>query len=102
MKYDRAIRMLESQWEPENGFLWKLRQGQFIEEEYLSFCDELSSLSIAEDENIPVRLVSLLWYVPLFMDWQKQRVEECGGDRDDYSKAVSSITNEVERLLGVP
>lgn len=99
MNYDKAIRMFG---EPEEGFLWKLRQGRFIEEECRSFLDKLASLTCADDECIPRRLVSLLWYIPLFMEWQTERVLECGSNQFDYSKAVTSIRNEVERILGVP
>ena len=50
----------------------------------------------------PRRLVSLLWYMPLFLTWQTERLRELGGDLGAYVHAVSSITNEIERILGTP
>jgi hypothetical protein len=38
----------------------------------------------------------------MFMGWQERRVRERGGDIDAYVRAVATMTNEVERLLGVP
>ena len=63
---------------------------------------KLSSLSIAEEAEIPRRLVSLLWYIPLFMEWQTEQVQESGGDAIAYEQAITLMTNEVERLLGLP
>lgn len=51
---------------------------------------------------IPRRAVSLLWFIPVFMEWQTERVRACGGDTRAYARAVSEATNEIERLLGVP
>jgi hypothetical protein len=36
------------------------------------------------------------------MEWNADRERESGGDMKVYSQAVNAITDEVERLLGVP
>lgn len=61
----------------------------------------LLEISIDED-TISRRLVSLLWYIPLFMYWQLERVEESGGDQVAYKRAITIATNEIERILGTP
>ena len=102
MSYDRWIADIESEWSPEDGFLWKLRQGQFELETCRRVLEKLTTISIEPEGTIPKRLVSLLWYIPLFMGWQVGRVEEGGADPVAYQRAVAEITNEIERLLGTP
>jgi hypothetical protein len=36
------------------------------------------------------------------MQWQIDRVRERGGDLRAYGMAMARLTNEVERVLGVP
>jgi len=102
MSYESEIEVIESEWEPNTGFFWNIRQGAFKPSEFERARAKVSSISIAEDSVIPRRLVSLLWYIPLFMQWQLERVQENGGDVKAYNKATTSMTNEIERLLGVP
>ena len=103
MYYEDAILKIESEWEPENGFFWRLRQGLFAEEDFDRVLAKVSSVSIPSDDTlIPKRLVSLIWYIPLFMTWQQERVELAGSDAESYSKAITEMTNEVTRVLGFP
>ena len=48
------------------------------------------------------RLVSVLWYVPISMEWQIDRVRENGGDIAEYMAAIATFTAEIQRILGVP
>jgi hypothetical protein len=100
--YEQQIELLESEWSPDDGFFWCVRQGQFDSAVYQRALKKISTISIAEDAQLPRRVVSLLWYIPLFMQWQVDRVRENGGDTIAYSRAITAMTNEVERLLGVP
>jgi hypothetical protein len=102
MSYQNEIRAVESEWSPEIGFFWCIRQGQFTAPNFERALAKLSAISIAADAEVPRRLISLLWYIPLFMRWQIERIQENGGDVAAYMKAITVITNEVERLLGVP
>jgi hypothetical protein len=102
MNYEKEIEALESEWAPENGFFWGVRQGRFAEDEFRRALTKIAAISIAEDADVPRRVVSLLWYIPLFMQWQVERVEKSQGDVAAYMKAVTAMTNEIERLLGVP
>ncbi len=101
MTNEQAILALEALWQTETGFLWQVRQGRFDTREFERALDTLSSISL-EGDPLPRRLVSLLWYIPLAMHWQGQRVHEKGGDAERYGRAVAALTNEVERILGVP
>lgn len=102
MSYEKEIEMLESEWSPDGGFFWQLRQGDFVAGEFDRALKMVSSISTPVDGDVPLRLVSLLWYIPLFMQWQVERVGENGGDMAAYERAITTMTNEVTRLLGVP
>jgi hypothetical protein len=96
------IAPIEAEWEPESGFLWKARHGQFDQTGFERTLAKLRALTIDESVDLPRRLVAVMWYMPIFLSWQTERIGETGGDLEAYSKAVTSITNEVERILGTP
>ena len=96
------IASIEAEWSLDSGFLWKVRQGHFDSAGFERTRKILESMTIDESANLPRRLVSLLWYMPLFLSWQTERVREAGGDTESYAQAVTSITNEIERILGTP
>jgi hypothetical protein len=102
MSYSDSIAAIEEEWSLESGFLWKARQGQFDPVEFERTRKKLENIVINDSENVSRRMVSLLWYMPLFLNWQTERVREAGGDTDSYAQAVTSITNEIERILGTP
>lgn len=102
MSYEKEIEMLELEWEAGSGFFWQVRQGCFDADEFNRALKKVSAVSIAQDADVPFRLVSLLWFIPLFMEWQVERVGRNGGDKAAYEMAVSTMTGEVMRLLGVP
>lgn len=92
---------LERAWD-ENGFLWKVRGGHFDIQEGEEF---INFLRLIENENYQVfdkRFVSLIWYIPLFLDWQKERVIEKGADALSYGRFNSRVSNAVQNILGVP
>ena len=102
MSYEKEIEALEFEWCPEDGFFWRIRQGHFSESEFQRALKTVLAISTAENADVPRRIVSLLWYVPIFMHWQVERVQENNGDVAAYAKAITTMTNEIERLLGVP
>ncbi|MCB9602032.1 MAG: hypothetical protein H6720_17070 [Sandaracinus sp.] len=102
MSEEDTIRMLEAAWSPEGGVFWKLRGGHFDRAELDRVMEQIARLSFAEDARLPRRLVSLLWYIPPFLEWQVERVEGSGGDVEAYRRSVGAMSEVVERLLGVP
>ena len=97
------IPIMESEWEPERGFFWRVRQGQFSKDEFERTLEKIKAIpSASVDAPVPQRLISLLWYIPLFMRWQVERVQENNADVAGYDIAVNKLTNEIERILGVP
>lgn len=101
MNTDLLIQTLENAWDAD-GFLGRLRQGQFSPEEAERFLEVLSHIQIAENDQIPKRLLSLLWYLPSFLAWQVERVEERGSDRASYEHFCNSVLSVLEDSLGVP
>ncbi|OQP52799.1 hypothetical protein A4H97_24165 [Niastella yeongjuensis] len=95
------IEQLESTWEVDTGFFYKLRQGIFDRNLNNEFLNLLKTISFEDDEMISSRVVSLLWYIPLFMEWQKERVGKTMGI-EEYNMLKQNIENELERILGVP
>jgi hypothetical protein len=103
LDFDQAIRELESFWDSDHGgVFWELRQGKFVEKDVISVAAWLERCHVEGAASLPRRFVSLLWYIPLFLDWQKERVVEAGGDSAAYERVSNLVANQVERILGVP
>jgi hypothetical protein len=97
-----TIIQLSDCWDYESGFFGRLRQGVFDDELFEKTVEILKQLSFDdEDEYLPKDAVSLIWIIPLFMGWQKDRVSATI-DMNNYAKKSTIIENEVMRILGVP
>jgi hypothetical protein len=96
------IENLEREWDFDTGFFGLLRQGKFDAAGLNRLVDTLSVISFLDHELINRRAVSLLWYIPLFMRWQRERVEKNGGDVAELEKATNRVQALVETILGVP
>jgi hypothetical protein len=101
MTLESLIARIQSEWEPEVGFFWKIRQGDFQKAEFDRALASIAAVPAAQ-EVMPGRLVRLLWYAPIFMTWQVDRVREVGGDAAEYARATNKMLAEIERILEVP
>jgi hypothetical protein len=99
---ENFIKGIESEWEPEEGFFWKIRQGNFDRMGVHRAFSKIAAVPSLSDQPIPTRLVLVLWYLPIFMEWQVDRVRENGGEIAGYRAAINKFTAEIERILGVP
>jgi hypothetical protein len=102
MDTQTAISQLEKEWELETGFLGQLRMGVFDPAGLERLEQILQSIEIDEQALLPRRFVSLTWYIPLFMDWQREWFEERGGDEGQLGPASGKILGLVQEILGVP
>lgn len=102
MNQQEAIDRLEREWERPDGFFARLRVGMFDPAAGERVVNVVGSIDLRGDTCIERRLVSLLWYLPSFTEWQRERVAEVGGDLDTYIKFVNRLNNTLEQLLGVP
>ena len=101
MTVQEAIAKLEQAWDLDSGFLGRLRQGEFNAARSQRFEELLKDLPTKGD-MLDARLVSLTWYIPLFMSWQRERCLANGCDADAFDQAVNRATSLLEKALGVP
>jgi hypothetical protein len=99
---DDLIKSLENEWSKEGGFLGLLREGTFSEDALLRLLQLLDRIDFGGQEVIERRLVSLMWYIPRFMEWQKERLEENGISSERVDAAITEVENRLEEILGVP
>jgi hypothetical protein len=101
MNFDPIIGRLETEWDLD-GFFYFIRQGKFDPGLANNILDTLNSIDFGDKELIPRKLVSLLWYMPIFLSWQVERVREKGGDGAAYERFSTEVTNVLEKVLGTP
>lgn len=97
-----AIVELQHEWDLDRGFFGCLRRGHFDTDGLNRLLNVLSQVCPLEGPTIDRRFVSLIWYMPGFMEWQRHRVEKAGGDITEFESAVNRIRTLVEEVLGVP
>lgn len=102
MEISDAIRALGEQWDIPDGFFYRLRQGDYDPRGTVVVESILRSLAIDEDMLLPRRFVSLTWWIPMFMEWQIERVREAGGDAEAVRAGSVRLRNVLEEVLGVP
>lgn len=101
MNNQNIIDNLNKCWDYNEGFFGKLRQGLFDEVLFKEFLKLLKEISFDGADCIPKNVVSMLWYIPLFMEWQKERISKVI-DLIEYSSKKTQIENELEKILGTP
>ncbi|HKA06494.1 MAG TPA: hypothetical protein VKD71_04500 [Gemmataceae bacterium] len=97
-----VISKLEREWDIDEGFLGLLRNGKFDAAKLERLIATLKQIRSRDGDAIGCRLVSLLWYMPIFMEWQRERVHEAGGDLKKLDRASDRVLGQMERILGVP
>lgn len=99
---DHIIADIEIEWEKPSGFLGGLRLGIYTQDGFERLLSLLNSINLEGQSQIDRRLVSLIWYIPIFMSWQRERVNEQGGNVSDFDTAINLIQECLERILGIP
>lgn len=103
MEIDQIIVELEQEWDIESGFLGKLRMGKFDSDASDRLLEKLRSISLGDGQMIDRRLVALTWYIPIFMTWQRERVQKDNlASIASYDLIQNHITEVLEKILGVP
>jgi len=95
------IEQLEAEWDT-NGFFDCVRNGDYDAIRGQEILAVLRAIEIDDEEMVPKRLVSLLWYLPSFLSWQSERIAEKGGNRAVYKRFVTEVESILENVLGVP
>lgn len=99
--FSQLIEELEQAWDVD-GFLGRLRTGEFSLDDAQEFLALLSEVDLGKEQVVPKRLVSLLWFLPSFLAWQTERVAERCGNQVSYAQFVTEVHNLLEERLGVP
>lgn len=102
MVAEKIIIDLEKEWDLSSGFFGRLRTGLFDPDGFERLIKILESVDLQHEETINRRLVSLTWYIPIFMTWQRDRIIENGYDARSLELAINRVHAVLERLLGIP
>lgn len=97
----RLIDKIDQEYDRESGFLGQLRMGVFDEVGERRLLGLLASMDLGTGP-IERRLVQLLWFMPIFIQWQKERFELNGGDAKRVEGTLNSVVSILEDVLGVP
>jgi hypothetical protein len=89
---------LEAEYDLDQGFLGRLRQGQFDPMGLDRLVCLLRSIDFGEAVLLNRRVVGLLWMIPTMMMWQLERVAEQGGDIEALRRGI----NQVQEILASP
>lgn len=93
---------LDLEWDQDTGFLGQLRTGVLDREAYQRFMSLLQSIELQGD-TMNRRLVKVLWFIPLYMEWQTERLQRTSGiSAIEYSRYKADVLDILYRLLGVP
>jgi len=95
------IEQLEIEWNT-NGFFDRVRNGDYDATLGQAVLSVLCAIKIGDEDMVPKRLVSLLWYLPSFLTWQTERIAEKGGDQVAYERFVTEVETTLQGVLGVP
>ena len=96
----QLIADLEYEYDQNEWFLGLLRNGHFDSLGRERLLKLLGSIDLGSAEVIDKRLVGLLWYMPLLMQWQGRRLDD--DERKSLHEAVNAVTTQLKRVLGVP
>jgi hypothetical protein len=96
------IETLDLVWDDEAGFLGRLCGGDFVQGLADAYIELLGRIDPIEGEFVNLSFVKLLWFMPLFMEWQVERVVEAGAPRGDVERVLDLATTRIMDILGVP
>jgi len=101
MQPNDAIPLIDVEWAPA-GFFGMLREGTFDPIAFARCELLLRSIEVSDEAPLPRRFVAVTWYMPLFMSWQIERVQEKGGDVPALKRAIDRVEGILEDVLGIP
>lgn len=99
-----AIPLIEREWELEVGFFGRLHAGVFDTASLERVAKLLESIVIDDTPMIDRRFVALTWYIPQFMRWQREGIEQrqLRIDVRQLELAENRLSGLLDRILGVP
>lgn len=101
MDYHEFIDRMEVEWD-EGGFFEQIRNGNYDDSRANYIIDLICALETNGQDFLPRRLVALIWYIPIFLEWQVERVVEQGGDNIAFDNFRTKTLNILQNVLGIP
>lgn len=101
---ERIIKLLDNAWEMEEGFFYEIRNRNFDLKKGNGLHSLLQKIDLEKAKTIDKKLVRLLWYIPIYLDYQKDTLKPVLSDEKytEYVRCANRIQGEVERILGCP
>lgn len=98
----RLIGRLEAEYDRQTGFLGQLRQGVVGAADSARFLNLVREIRVG-DGPVDVRLVRFLWFTPVFLRWQMERLELSATTSSAADLAtVERVLNLFEDRVGAP
>jgi hypothetical protein len=96
---ESIIARIDAEYDRDDGFIGRLRSGIYDPDGANRLLTVLNEIELG-DGPINRRLVSLLWFMPLIVGWQKPRLQ--ARDAELVEGLLNQIVNILQRVLGVP
>ncbi|MFI7454046.1 hypothetical protein ACIBQX_41610 [Nonomuraea sp. NPDC049714] len=98
---EELLETLEQAWDDESGLLGKLRSGEFDLEAGEAYVALLSRIPPA-GEIIDSTLVRLIWFAPMFIEWQIERASSSESEMAQLKRIADQVQEAVADILGIP
>lgn len=98
MEKEKIITRLDSFWDIDEGFFFKIREGRFLLVEAEEVMKFLKKIDFDNHEYIDKEIVTMLWYIPTFLEYNSHYFV----DNKDFESTKNKLTNEISRILGIP
>jgi hypothetical protein len=98
---DELLELLDEAWDDESGFLGKLRSGQFdpdAGEAYVALLSRIPPIG----GTVESRLVKLIWFAPMFIEWQLERAAKSDDEVRQLTRIATQVHEAVSNVLGIP
>lgn len=102
MDIEIVIERIRKEWDIEDGFLGAVRYRNYYPDRLERLINVLKETTIQDEIYVERELVRLLWFIPLFLEWQKPSFQEAGQDSIILNSAINRVLEELYRILGVP
>ena len=97
-----VLEALDLAWDQDEGFLGMLRTGRFSQLAGEQYLELLTSIEIEEGVHLHPEFVRLVWFVPIFLEWNEERAVERGADKVLVGQFVNLVRERIIELLGAP
>jgi hypothetical protein len=98
---EEMLEALDEAWDDESGFLGKLRSGEFDPEAGEAYVALLSNIPPI-GETVDSRLVRLIWFAPMFIEWQIERASSSESEVAQLKRIADQVQEAVADVLGIP